>query len=75
MTRGGISGSHRSFVVFCITLYTRDISILEQNNSGAGLTQRSGSQARLDPPQAPADSAGSTSLAPLLGASGALTST
>ena len=30
----------------CITLYTKSISILEQNDTGAGLTQGSGSQAR-----------------------------
>ena len=30
--------------MFCITLSTKDISILEQNDSGAGLTQGSGSE-------------------------------
>lgn len=58
--------------MFCITLYTRDISILEQSDHGAGLTQRSGSPARLGPHQAQADTAGSTPLPPLVGAWGLL---
>lgn len=52
--------------MFCIALYTRDLSILEQNDSRTGLTQRSGSQARLGPDQAQADTAGSAPLSPFL---------
>lgn len=59
----------------CITLYTKSISVLEQNDSGAGLTQGSGSQARPGPQQAQAHTTGSAPLSPLTGASGALAST
>lgn len=31
--------------MFCVTLYTRDISILEQSDHRAGLTKRSGAEA------------------------------
>ena len=59
----------------CITLYTKSISILEQNDSEAGPTQGSGSQVRPGPQQAQAHIAGSAALSPLTGASGALAST
>ena len=57
------------FVMVCLTLYTKNSSILERNDSGAGLTQGSGSQ------QAQAHPAGSASLSPRTGASGAPAST
>lgn len=47
MTNGGISSSHikKFCCVLRYSLYTRDISILEQSDHGAGLTQRSGAEA------------------------------